>query len=79
VSLDRVRAEAPAAEALLILCAFLAPDIPRELPREQPQVLPEELAQAVGDRLGYNRTLAEISRYSLATVTPTTIAVHRLV
>jgi hypothetical protein len=33
VSLDRVRAEAPAAEALLALCAFLAPDIPRELPR----------------------------------------------
>jgi tetratricopeptide (TPR) repeat protein len=79
VSLDRVRAEAPAAEALLALCAFLAPDLPRELPGEQPQALPEELAQTVNDPLAYNRTLAEIGRYSLATVTPITLGVHRLV
>jgi hypothetical protein len=57
LSLDRVHQEAPAAEALLSLCAFLAPDIPRELPREQPQVLPEQFAEAVNDRLVYNRTL----------------------
>jgi hypothetical protein len=79
LSLDRVHQEAPAAEALLSLCAFLAPDIPRGLPREQPQVLPEELAQAVSDRLVYNRMLAVVGRYSLATVTPTTVSVHRLV
>jgi tetratricopeptide (TPR) repeat protein len=79
LALDRVHEEAPAAEALLSLCAFLAPDIPRELPREQPQVLSEELAQAVRDRLGYNRMLAVVGRYSLATVTPTTVSVHRLV
>jgi TIR domain/NB-ARC domain len=79
LSLDRVHQEAPAAEALLCLCAFLAPDIPRELPGEQPQVLPEELAQAVSDSLVYNRMLAVVGRYSLATVTPTTVSVHRLV
>jgi tetratricopeptide (TPR) repeat protein len=79
VSLDRVRAEVPAAEALLALCAFLAPDIPRELLREQPDVLPEQLAEAVSDPLAYNRTLAEIGRYSLASVTPTALGVHRLV
>jgi tetratricopeptide (TPR) repeat protein len=79
LSLDRVRQEAPAAEALLSLCAFLAPDIPRGLPAEQPQVLPEELAQAVGDSLVYNRLLAVVGRYSLATVNPTTVGVHRLV
>jgi tetratricopeptide (TPR) repeat protein len=79
LSLDRVHGEAPAAEALLSLCAFLAPDIPRGLPREQPQVLPEELAQAVSDRLVYNRMLAVVGRYSLATVIPTAIGVHRLV
>ena len=51
LSLDRVRAQAPA-EALLTLCAFLAPDdIPRELPREHPEVLPGELAGVVGDVL----------------------------
>jgi tetratricopeptide (TPR) repeat protein len=79
LSLERVHQEAPAAEALLSLCALLAPDIPRELPREQPQVLPEELAHAVSDPLVYNPTLAVIGRYSLATVMPTTVSVHRLV
>jgi tetratricopeptide (TPR) repeat protein len=79
LSLDRVHREAPAAEALLSLCAFLAPDIPRGLPREQPQVLPEELAQAVSDSLAYNRMLAVVGRYSLATVSPTALGLHRLV
>jgi tetratricopeptide (TPR) repeat protein len=79
LSLDRVHQEAPAAEALLSLCAFLAPEIPRGLPGEQPQVLPEELAQAVSDLLVYNRLLAVVGRYSLATVTPTIVSVHRLV
>jgi tetratricopeptide (TPR) repeat protein len=79
LSLDRVHQEAPAAEALLNLCAFLTADIPRDLPREQPQVLPEELAQAVSDPLVFNRMLAVVGRYSLATVTPTTVGLHRLV
>jgi tetratricopeptide (TPR) repeat protein len=79
VSLDRVQAQAPAAEALLSLCAFLAPDLPRGLPTEQPQVLPDDLAPAVIDPLAYNRMLAAVGRYSLATVSPTTIALHRLV
>jgi tetratricopeptide (TPR) repeat protein len=79
VSLDRVQAQAPAAEALLSLCAFLAPDIPRRLPTEQPQVLPNDLAQTVTDVLAYNRMLAAIGQYSLATVSPTKIALHRLV
>jgi tetratricopeptide (TPR) repeat protein len=79
LSLDRVHQKAPSAEALLSLCAFLAPDIPRELPREHAEVLPEGLAQAVSDSLAYNQMLAEVGRYSLATVTPTTVGVHRLV
>jgi tetratricopeptide (TPR) repeat protein len=80
LSLDRVRAEAPAAEALLSLCVLLAPDhIPRGLPREQPQLLSGELARAVSDPLVYNRTRAVVGRYSLATVSSTTVAVHRLV
>jgi tetratricopeptide (TPR) repeat protein len=79
LSLHRVHQEALAAEALLSLCAFLAPDIPRGLPRERPQVLPDELAQVVSDPLAYNRLLAVVGRYSLATVTPTNISMHRLV
>jgi hypothetical protein len=70
LSLERVHQEAPAVEALLSLCAFLAPDIPRGLPREHAEVLPEELAEAVSDPLDYHRLLAVVGRYSLASVTP---------
>jgi hypothetical protein len=42
-------------------------------------LLSEELAQAVGDPLIYNQTLALVGRYSLATVSPTAVALHRLV
>jgi len=79
VSLDRVHVQAPAAEALLSLCAFLAAEVPRELPTEHPQVLPEDLAAAARDRLTYNQALATIGRYSLATVGPTVVGLHRLV
>ena len=70
VSLDRVHAQAPAAEALLRLCAFLAADVPRDLPARHPDVLPEDLAAMARDRLAYNRALAAIGRYSLAAVSP---------
>jgi tetratricopeptide (TPR) repeat protein len=79
VSLDRVHAEAPAAEALLSLCAFLAAEVPRDLPTQHPQALPDDLAAAARDRLTYNRALAAIGRYSLATVSPAVVGVHRLV
>jgi hypothetical protein len=80
LSLERVHQQAPAAEALLNLCAYLAPDdIPRELPGEHAEVLPEELAKAVGDSLAYHRLLGAVGRYSLATVTSTGLGVHRLV
>jgi Tfp pilus assembly protein PilF len=80
VSLERIREEAPATEALLHLCAFLAPDdIPRDLPREHSEVLPEELSHLVGDPLAYNRSLGVLGRYSMATVSPTALGLHRLV
>ena len=79
VSLDRVHAEAPVAEALLSLCAFLAAEVPRGLPAGHPRVLPEDLAALARDRLTYNRALAAIGRYSLAAVSPTVVGLHRLV
>jgi hypothetical protein len=79
LSLDRVRREEPAAEALLNLCAFLAPDLPRNFPTESPEVLPADLGAAVADSLAYNRILVAIGRYSLVTLTPTTASMHRLV
>jgi tetratricopeptide (TPR) repeat protein len=80
LSLERVWEEAPAAVALLELCAFLAPeDIPRNLPREHLEVLPEKLRQLAGDALAYNNALRVLSRYSMVTLTPAAVSLHRLV
>ena len=80
VSLDRVRAQLPAAAALLDLCAFLATeDIPRQLPCDHPDRLPSLLAHAARDPLAYNETIRALSRFSLVTVTPTALGVHPLV
>jgi tetratricopeptide (TPR) repeat protein len=80
VSLDRIRTQAPAAEALLGLCAFLAPrDIPRDLPSQASERLPFPLAEVVTDPLAYNEVVRALSRYSLVAVTPTTLGVHSLV
>jgi tetratricopeptide (TPR) repeat protein len=80
VSLERVRDQAPAAEALLDLCAFLAPeDIPRDLPLDFPERLPAPLAHAARDQLAYHETVRLLGRYSLLTVSPATLAVHLLV
>jgi tetratricopeptide (TPR) repeat protein len=80
VSLDRLRKEAPGAQDLLRLCAFLAPDeLPRSLIEQHPEVLPRRLARAVRDRIGLQQALGGLRRYSLAAVTDQTISVHRLV
>jgi hypothetical protein len=80
LSLARALAEAPAAEDLAALCAFLAPDdIPRSLPAEHTQLLPELLRQATGDRLAYARLVGVLGRYSLVTVSEDGLALHRLV
>jgi tetratricopeptide (TPR) repeat protein len=76
----RLRAETPAAEDLLAVCAFLAPDdIPRSLPVDHATVLPERLQQAGADRLAYEQVLGTLGRYGLVTVTKDSLAVHRLV
>jgi tetratricopeptide (TPR) repeat protein len=79
MALERVRAEVPAAEDLLNMCSFLAPDdLPRPLLSEHAEQLPDRLRQA-GDRLAFDQTLGALGRYSLATVSEHTLAVHRLV
>jgi tetratricopeptide (TPR) repeat protein len=80
VSLQRVNAQAPAAQELLCLCAFLAPDdIPRALLHEHLDVLPEPLAAAVGDPLAFGQVLAALGRYSLIAVADDALRLHRLV
>jgi tetratricopeptide (TPR) repeat protein len=80
LSLARVRSEAPAAEDLLALCAFLAPDdIPRGLPTEHNHQLPASLQQAASGRLAYNQLLVALGRYSLVAVSEDSLTLHRLV
>jgi tetratricopeptide (TPR) repeat protein len=80
VSLERLKTEAPAAEDLLCLCAFLAPDdVPHALLVDYAERLPERLARVVGDRLGFRQVLGALHRYSLVTVTTDALSVHRLV
>jgi tetratricopeptide (TPR) repeat protein len=80
LSLARAQTEAPAARALLTLCAFLAADdIPRALPVEHARLLPEPLQQAATDRLAYDRVVGALGRYSLVTASQDSLAVHRLV
>lgn len=80
LSLARARAEAPAAEDLLTLCGFLAPDdILRALPTEHSHALPESLRQDASDQLAYARLVGVLGRYSLVTVSEDSLALHRLV
>jgi tetratricopeptide (TPR) repeat protein len=80
VSLRRLHAEAPAAEDLVRLCAYLAPDdIPRSLLEEHPDLLPEPLTVAVRDPVAFGQALGALGRYSLASITDEGVSVHRLV
>jgi tetratricopeptide (TPR) repeat protein len=80
LSLRRAAQESSAAEDLLTLCAFLAPDsIPRSLLTDHPEMLPKPLATAVRDRLAFQQALGALRRYSLVAVTDQTVSMHRLV
>lgn len=74
VSLDRVRVDAPAAEALLRLCAFLGPDIPRSLLSGHLDALPAALA----DPEVFDTAIAVLGRYGLVESNRDTIVLHRL-
>src|SRR5206468_3930247 len=79
VSLQRLRAEAPDAEDLLSLCAFLGSHgIPWDLLRRHVEVLPERLAQTLAHPLDWNRVVGAVARYSLARITPQGFEVHLL-
>ncbi len=80
VALDQVRMQAPAAQDLLILCAFLHPDgIPKSLFTEHSDGLPEELRAPFARGFAFNQVLATIHRYSLMQVSSDSMSIHRLV
>lgn len=80
ISLQKVKAEAPAAVDLLNVCAFLAPDdIPRRLLIEGREHLPEALSQAFAQPLVVNKAIASLVCYSLIEVSNESLSLHRLV
>jgi tetratricopeptide (TPR) repeat protein/transcriptional regulator with XRE-family HTH domain len=80
LSLQRLRQQAPAAEDLLTLCAFLAAeDIPRVLFAEHADELPGRLAATMGDPLTAAQAVGVLRRYALITTSSDAISLHRLV
>lgn len=80
VSLQRLREQAPSAEDLLVLCAFLAADaIPRALLTGHPERLPERLATIACDAIAYQRSIRALRRYALVKASGDELSVHRLV
>ena len=80
VSLERVRKQAPAAELLLRLFAFLGPDdIPRTLIPDHTSELPKRLQSIAASHGSYDEAISILGHYSLATVAEDSLSVHRLV
>jgi tetratricopeptide (TPR) repeat protein len=80
LSMEKAEAAAPGAEALMNLCAFLAPDdIPREMLRDHRDEVPEPLQTLLGDSIKLNAVLAALRQYSLLEVRDDAFDMHRLV
>jgi tetratricopeptide (TPR) repeat protein len=84
VAFEQVKKESPAAEDLLSLCAFLAPDeIPLKVlfsSRKKRRHLPGSLAKAIKDPTALDDAIASLRRYSLVKVSEDRLlSVHRLV
>jgi len=80
VSLDRLKATAPAAVQLLELCAWLAPEpIPLDLFTGHCDKLPEPLAETAANPIAFNEAVGALTGYSLARRPGDSIIVHRLV
>jgi tetratricopeptide (TPR) repeat protein len=79
-SLEAATEEAPTAEALMYVCAFLAPtDIPRHLIRDQLE-LPASFGQrASGDGVWLGEAIGALRRYALIEATEERLSTHRLV
>ncbi len=80
ITLERISAEAPAAVALLQLCAYLAPElIPLDLFTQHSDMLPPPLDQAAADSLAFGDAVGTLVDYSLAKRTETGLQLHGLV
>jgi tetratricopeptide (TPR) repeat protein len=82
LAMRKAKEQCPAAEGLMNLCAFLAPDdIPLDLIVEGAEFLPKPLAEAAKDRLRLNDAVKALQDYSLCRKDPQAqlLSFHRLV
>jgi len=80
LSVNRIRADNPAAVQLLDICAFLGPEpIPLDLLTIHPDQMPGPLATVVRDELDFNDTVAAVVGYSLAKRDTVGLQMHRSV
>ena len=80
LALEQIESTFPAAQTLLNLCAFLAPDdIPLELFRRNSEELPENLRFSVLNPLDFENTIAVLQDYSLVQRNKDALSLHRLV
>jgi hypothetical protein len=83
IAFEQVKKESPAAEDLLSLCAFLAPDeipLPVLIRAKGRRHLPGSLAKAIKNPGAFDKVVASLRRYSLVKVSEDRlVSVHRLV
>jgi tetratricopeptide (TPR) repeat protein len=80
IALDQIRRDAPVADELLALWAYLAPDaIPRSLVTDHPKSLPRRFGAEVANQRSYDRAVSALGHYSLVAVTEDAVGMHRLV
>jgi tetratricopeptide (TPR) repeat protein len=80
VALEKLEKEAPAAVDLLELLSCFAPeDVPMFLLAEGAKALPERLSGALGDEISCAKTVAQLRRYGLISVSAESLSLHHLV
>jgi len=79
VSLDRIRAEDPAAAEVATICAFLAPEpIPAAWFPHATDCLSKPLAESAGDAITWHRVIARLRRSNIVRVSDGSLLMHRL-
>jgi len=80
ISMRKVKERSPSAEALLNVCAFLAPDdIPRTLLRDGIKNSPAAVTLSFADPIIFDEAISALRNYSLIEATSAALSVHRLV
>jgi tetratricopeptide (TPR) repeat protein len=80
LSVSRVEEQQPEALRLLRCCAFFGPDpIPRDVFRRSSQAAETRVSDLLADAIPLSRSIRELGRFALVTISGREIVVHRLI